>query len=177
MRPEEISLDALPRVRRDGVDPEAAADLLRKAAWELMEALAANQKLGETVDQLRARVGELEGQLAELETRAAKHREPDELTRSLLESVRRVAHEQRESARHEAELTLKKARSRAAEIEAAGRRRVEAGNAELAALERLRAEVAAELRSALEAVVALSDEPARAAELEAQESLFERQAS
>jgi polyhydroxyalkanoate synthesis regulator phasin len=167
LRPEEISVDALPRVRRGGVDPEAAAELVRRAAWDLMEALAANAKLAETVDSLTARTKELETQVAALEAAAARRRDPDELVRSLLASTQKVVHEQREAARREADQLLRKARKRAREIENEPRRRSDAVVADISELEALRAEVAVELRAALESVVAIAGGDGRDAPLAA----------
>lgn len=157
LSPEEISVAALPRVRRDGVDPKAVAELLGRAAWEVMGTQGMNAKLTETVERLTARVKELEAQVAELESYAARHRAPDDVARSLLDSARRVALEQRQISRREAELLLKKARTRAAEIEAEARNREKVVGADLAALLERRAQLVAELRSALQAVVALGD--------------------
>jgi cell division septum initiation protein DivIVA len=157
LRPEEISLDALPRVRRDGVDPAAAQELLRRAAWDLMEALAANAKLAGTVAELRQRSQELEAQIAELEAAAARRRDPDDLVRSLLASTQRTVQEQRGAARQEAELLLKKAQARAAVIEREARSRAETAIAEAATLEARRAELSSELRGALQTVLALYD--------------------
>jgi len=157
MRPEEISLDALPRVRRDGVDPAAAQQLLQQAAWDLMEVLAANAKLTETVDELTQIRQELETRVAELEAAATRRRDPDDLVRSLLASTQKTVQEQRETARREAELLLKKTRARAAEIEREMKDRAEAAIAEATRAEAMRAELAAEIRESLQAVLALCD--------------------
>jgi cell division septum initiation protein DivIVA len=157
LRPEEISLDALPRVRRDGVDPAAAQELLRRAAWDLMQALASNAKLTQTVAELRQQSQALEAQIAELEASAAKRRDPDDLVRSLLASTQKTVQEQRGAARQEAELLLKKAHARAAVIEREARSRAQTAIADAATLEAKRAELSSELRGALETVLALYD--------------------
>jgi DNA repair ATPase RecN len=157
LQPEEITLDALPRVRRDGVDPAAAEDLLRRAAWELMEALSANTKLAATVEDLRQERQELDARVAELEAAATRRKDPDDLVRSLLASTQRTVREQRETARREAELLLKKTRARAADIESEMKNRAAAAVEEATKLEAVRAELTGELRAALEAVLALCD--------------------
>lgn len=134
-------------------------ELLKRVAWDYRGLLSQNKKLAD-------RVGELELVREALELQARSHeaaaterkdrKDPDELARSLLASVRRAVHEQREDARREAELVLKKARERAHEIENEARAYAGSGLAELAALEALRDEVAGNLRRTLESIAAVA---------------------
>lgn len=161
LRPEDLDVSALPHSPFGGVKADATAELLRRAAWEYREALAQNARLTRTVEELNARIQELEAQLASLEVASAGRKDPDELARALLASAQRLAREQREAARHESELLLKKVRARAREIENEARKRADAYRAELRRLQVLRAERAGELRQAVEAVLALgADLPA-----------------
>lgn len=99
------------------------AELLQRAAWDYREVLAEKQRLARTVEELTQQVHELTERAASHEKEAAPHKEPDELARFLLASAQRTAREEREAARQECELMLKKAARRAKEIEdgAAGR--------------------------------------------------------
>ncbi len=155
MRPEDLSLSGLPKTPFGGVKSDAVADLLKRVAWDYREVLGQNRQLGRQVDELLQAREALEAQVAALEAAAAERKEPDELARTLLSSAQRTAREQREAARREAELLLKKARERAHQIENEVRASAEVCLAELAKLEELRDEVTSELRTALEAIVAL----------------------
>lgn len=155
VRPEDLSIAGLPKTPFGGVKADAADALLKRAAWELLELLARNKQLAAKVDELELVRQALELQVASLEEAAAGHKEPDEIARTLLSSAQRAAREQREGARREGELLLKKARERAGEIEGDARKHAEEALAEIAALEQLRDDVARELRAALEGLVAL----------------------
>jgi cell division septum initiation protein DivIVA len=117
LRPEDLNLSALPRNRRGQLKEDALAELLQRAAWDYREVLAERQRLARTVEELTQRVDELTQQLAALEQDASRHKSPDELARVLLFSAQRAAREEREAARQESVLMLKKAARRAARLE------------------------------------------------------------
>jgi cell division initiation protein len=142
IRPEDLNLSALPRSPLGHLKADAVGDLLQRAAWDYREALAQNQRLARTVEELTKRVEELTAQIASLEVAAARHKDPDELARTLLASAQRAAREERESARREAELVLKKAARRAKRVEEDARRHEEDRVTELVS-ERTSLEVAA----------------------------------
>jgi len=150
-------MSGLPRSPLGGVKADAVADLLKRAAWDYREVLARNKQLEQAMEELTRRSEELETQVAQLESSAAERKDPDELTRTLLASAHRTAREQRESARRDGELLLKKSRARAREIEEDARKAVAAARHELARVEALRDELARELHSALEAIAALGE--------------------
>jgi cell division septum initiation protein DivIVA len=152
VRPEDLTVSALPRTALGHLKADAVADLLQRAAWDLREALARNQQLTNTVEELSRQVEELAAEVASLEEAAARRKDPDELARSLLASAQRSAREERESARQECELMLKKAASRAERMEEESARRAEARISELARLEELREEVVRQFRSTLKAI-------------------------
>lgn len=148
IRPEDLNLSALPRSPLGHLKAEAVAELLQRAAWDYGEALALNQRLAATLEMLTQQVEELTAQVTSLEEAAARHRDPDEVARTLLASAR----EERESARREAELLLKKAARRAARIEREGARDVEGRMSELTRIKELREEVIAQFRATLAAI-------------------------
>ena len=150
LRPEDLNLSALPRSPLGHLKAEAVGELLQRAAWEYRETLAQNKQLTKSVEELGRRVEELTAQVASLEEAAARRKDPDELARSLLASAQRTAREQRESARREAELILKKATQRADRLEEDAARRGADRLAEIARLEALRDELIARLRGMLE---------------------------
>lgn len=113
IRPEDLNLSALPRSPLGHLKADAVAELLQRAAWDYRESLALNQRLAAQVRDLTHRIEELTAQVTSLEEVAARHKDPDELARTLLASAQRAAREERESARREAELLLKKANRRA----------------------------------------------------------------
>jgi len=158
IQPEDLNPSGLPRSTFGGVKEEAVADLLKRTAWDYREALARKKQLEAEVEQLTRRAEELEEQLAATQAKAAERRDPDELLLTVLGSAQRAAREQREEARREAELLLRKARVRARRIEDDAVRRADAERGELAAIEALRDEVADELRSLLESILALGRE-------------------
>ncbi len=149
IRPEDLNLSALPRSPLGHLKTEAVDDLLRRAAWDYREALAQNQRLGALVDELTQRVEELTAQVTSLGEEAARHKDPDEVARTLLASAQRIAREERESARREAELLLKKAARRAEQMEREITRDAESRMSELSKVEELREEVIAQLRATL----------------------------
>lgn len=134
---------------------DAAADLLQRAAADYGEALAQARRLAETVEEQARRIEELEAQVASLRADVGARKHPDELAWTLLASAQRLAREQREEARRESELLLKKAERRAERIESDVRRRLEGGFSELERFDALRQELSGQLRSTLEAIVAL----------------------
>jgi cell division initiation protein len=94
---------------------------------------------------------DLADRLEELETDARKHRELETLLRSTLVSAERAAQDMKEQARRESDLTVQ-------EAHAEGRRIVRAAAGELQRLEDEARKIRAQLRTALEAVAAVSDE-------------------
>jgi cell division septum initiation protein DivIVA len=144
MRPEDLTISGLPRSSLPGgIKADAATELLERAATAYRAALA-------RIDELEAQVSSLK-----LKAEAASRKDPYELGRTMLESAHRKAQEQREDARRESELLLKKAERRATRIELDAQRRLDDGLAELEQLATFRAELSGRLRSTLEAIVAL----------------------
>lgn len=160
LRPEDLSLSALPRSPLGHLRTDAVGDLLQRAAWDYRETLADNQRLARTVEELTRQVEEATAQVALLEEAAARHKDPDELARSLLASARRAAREERESARREAELVLKKAAERADRLEEDVARSESDRLAEIDRLEALRDELLVRLRGMLETLVSRYDDSA-----------------
>jgi cell division septum initiation protein DivIVA len=161
LKPEDLNLSALPRSPLGHLKSDAVGDLLQRAAWDYRETLAQNQRLTSTVEELTSRVEELSEHVASLEETAARRKDPDELGRSLLASAQRAAREEREAARLEAELILKKAARRADKLDADLARleadrlselaRVEAEHlAEIARLDGVKDELLGRLRRMLE---------------------------
>jgi cell division septum initiation protein DivIVA len=158
IRPEDLTISALPRsALPGGLKADAAAALLESAARDYRESLAKSKRLTETVEQQARRIEELEAQVASLEAEAAARKDPDELARTLLSSAQRRVRDQREEARRETELLLRKAARRAERIEQDARRRLEKELLELGQLDAFREEVSERLRSTLEAIVAFGD--------------------
>jgi cell division septum initiation protein DivIVA len=153
LRPEDLSLSALPRSRLGHLKTDAVAELLQRAAWDYRETLAQNDRLAKTVEELSGRVEELMAQVSSLEEAAARRKDPDELAKSLLASAQRAARAERESARRDGELILKKAAGRANKIEADIARRRAGRLSEITRLEALRDEISARLRGMLETLV------------------------
>jgi cell division septum initiation protein DivIVA len=153
IRPEDLSLSAVARGPFGQLRAGAVEKLLQRAAWDYGEALAENQRLARRVEELSQRVEELTAQVASLEGESVRRRDSDELARTLIASAQRAAREERESARREAELLLKKAARRASRVEE-GVDRLEADRRlELARLEALRGDVVVRLRGTLETMV------------------------
>lgn len=150
LRPEDLNLSALPRNPLGHLKADAVGELLQHAAWDYRETLAENERLAKSVAELGRRVEELTTQVAALEESAARRKEPDELARSLLASAQRAAREERESARREGEVILKKAARRAKELEDDLARQEADRVAEITRLEALRDELHARLRAMLE---------------------------
>jgi cell division initiation protein len=158
IRPEDLTVSGLPRSNLPGgIKPDAAADLLQRVAWDFRAALTQNQQLDKVVGEQARRIEELEAQIASLEADAARRKDPDELSRRLLASAHRTAREEREEARRESELLLKKAERRAERIELEARRRLEGEILQLERLDTLRTELCSGLRSTLQAIVALGN--------------------
>jgi cell division septum initiation protein DivIVA len=154
LRPEDLDISAVARSPFGHLRADSVEQLLRRAAWAYREALAENQRLGQTVDDLTQRVEELTKQVASLEEATARYKERDELARTLLASAQRAAREERESARQEAELILKKAARRAGQLEQKAGRLEADRLSELARLDAWRDDTIARLRGTLEAIVA-----------------------
>lgn len=152
IRPEDLNLSALPRSPLGHLKADAVADLLQRAAWDYREAIAQNRRLTSIVEELTQRLEELTAQVDSLEAAAARHKDPDELARTLLASAQRAAREERESARREAELLLKKANRRAEQLEHNSTRDAEDRLSELTRIEELREEVIAQFRATLAAI-------------------------
>lgn len=150
LRPEDLTLSALPRTPLGHLKTDSVGELLQHAAWDYREALAESQRLTKSVEDLGRRVEELMAQVASLEEAAARRKSPDELARSLLASAQRAAREQRESARREGELILKKATERAERVEEDAARRGADRLAEIARLEGFRDELLGRFRGMLE---------------------------
>ena len=129
-----------------GIKADAVAELVKQAAWDLRSA--------------HAQIQQLEAKVASLEADASARKDPYELGKAVLASAHRMADEQRETARQESELALKKAEGRAVRIELDAQRRLDAGISQLEQLEAFRVELSGRLRSTLEAIVALGGDKA-----------------
>lgn len=152
LRPDDLSVSALPRSPLGHLKTEAVEELLQRAAWDYREVLGQNHQLTLEVDQLTRQVEQLMAEIVSLEEAVSKRKNPDELARTLLASAQRTARAERDAARHEAESTLKKARTRAERVEKDMARRIEQHLDELARLEALRNDVIKTLRASLEEV-------------------------
>lgn len=152
IHPDDFDISALPRTRLGHLKDDAVADFLQRAAWDYRQVLAQKQQLGSSVEELTARIEELTKQLASLEEAAAHRKDSDELARSLLAAAQRTAREERDSARRDVELMLKKAARRVERLDEEVERRAEERLSELARIEALREEVAAQLRVTLRAL-------------------------
>jgi cell division septum initiation protein DivIVA len=152
LRPDDLSVSALPRSPLGHLKTEAVEELLQRAAWDYREALGRNQQLTNQVEHLTQRVDELMAEIASLEEAATKRKNPDELALALLAAAQRTARAERDAARQEAESTLKKARRRAESIEGDVGRRTKERQAELSRLEAMREDVVARLRALLQTV-------------------------
>jgi cell division septum initiation protein DivIVA len=147
LRPEDLTISGLPRSPLPGgIKADAVADLVQQAASDLRSA--------------RARIEQLEAKVASLEADASARKDPYELGKAVLASAHRMADEQRETARHESELVLKKAEGRAVRIELDAQRRLDDGISQLEQLEALRVDLSGRLRSTLEAIAALGGDKA-----------------
>jgi cell division septum initiation protein DivIVA len=150
LRPEDLNLSALPKTALGHLKTEAVAELLQRAAWDYREVLAQNQRLTSTVEELSRELEELRAQAASLQELVERRKDPDELARTLLTFAQRAAREERESARREGELALKKAARRAAKLEDDVAQRHADRLSEIARLEALRDEISVRLRGTLE---------------------------
>ncbi len=157
LRPEDLNLSALPRSPLGHLKTDAVGELLQRAAWDYRETLAQNQRLTSTVEELSRRVDELVAQVASLEEVAARRKDPDELARSLLASAQRTAREEREAARREGELVLKKAARHADKMDEELARAHADRVSEITRLEALRDELTARLRGMLETLASRHD--------------------
>jgi cell division septum initiation protein DivIVA len=147
LRPEDLTMSGLPRSPLPGgIKADAVAELVKQAAWDLRSA--------------HARIQQLEAKVASLEADASARKDPYELGKAVLASAHRMADEQRETARQESELALKKAEGRAVRIELDAQRRLDDGISQLEQLEAFRVELSGRLRSTLEAIVALGGDKA-----------------
>lgn len=153
LRPDDLSVSALPRSPLGHLKIDAVEELLQRAAWDYRELLGRNQQLANQVEQLTQRVDELMVEIGSLEEAATKRKSPDELARALLAAAQRTARAERDAARREAESTLKKARMRAESMERDVARRTEQQLDDLARLQALREDLVTQLRSLLETVV------------------------
>jgi cell division septum initiation protein DivIVA len=153
--PEDLNISALPRNRFGQLKEDAASEFLQRAAWNYRQALSEKQRLARMVDELTEQVDELREHVSTLETEAARQKEPDELARVLLASARGTAREERQAARRECELMLKKAIRRSQQIEEwAARRAAERAESDALRGERRKRELTS---AQVEANAALAD--------------------
>lgn len=160
--PEEINAAGLPRSPLGGYKAGPTEELLKRVAWDygqLVNEHAKHAKQAETVERLTRRTDELEAQVASLQALLDGHKDPDELARTLLAAAQRAARELRESARSDGEAILKKARTRAQEIESEAQKRSGASVAEVTQLKELRERVRDQLRETLDSMVAIGEAP------------------
>ena len=155
LTPEAIETVELERVKLGGYDRDRTDELLRRIAWDFRRLLQERSVLEEEVRRL-------ERELAKIERREV-------LQASMLRPTRTLARELREAARQEAALIVKKARERAAAIEADAERKSAGRLAELQRFEKLTGMVRMELRAFLTSVLEAVDGPAPPAEAPAAE--------
>ena len=147
--PDEVNVE-LPRVLVGGLKVGPVAALLRRVAADYTQLYEENEALKETVERLERGAAAVPAAApAPQGGRPAVPREPDELARLVLSTAKQASAELRDSARRESEGMLRKAsaRSRQLEHDRAGQ------EAELAALDALRRETRAAMRSSLEAAL------------------------
>lgn len=154
LNPEEISATHLPRGPLGGYRAGPTEELLKQVAWDYGQLVHEFAKAAETVERLTVRCGELEAQVASLQTLLAGHKDSDEVAHALIASAQRAARELRESARSEGEAILRKARSRAKEIEVEAQKRSGASVAAATQLKELRERVRNQLRETLDSMTA-----------------------
>jgi cell division septum initiation protein DivIVA len=154
LNPEEISATNLPRGPLGGYKAGPTEELLKQVAWDYGQLVHEFAKAAETVERLTGRCGELEAQVASLQTVLAGYKDSDEVAHALIASAQRAARELRESARSEGEALLRKARSRAKEIEVEAQKRSGASVAAATQLKELRERVRDQLRETLDSMTA-----------------------
>jgi len=88
-----------------------------------------------------------------LERLVHHHQSRQEISEGLFQTAKRMAHELRESARENAEATLKAAHRRAAEIEREAHVDARHANAEIGRLQQLESDLRDRLRETLQAVI------------------------
>jgi len=174
--PEEIGPANLPRTSLGGYKSGPTDDLLKRVAWDYRQLVHEHRTLEDAADQLGRRADELEAQVRSLQGLLEEHRDPDEISRTLLGAAQRAARELRDSARNDCEAMLKKAQRRAGQIEAEAQKQTAAASAELARLQQLGSQVRQELRSTLDTILAMGEksspatvEPSEPSDLAAQD--------
>jgi len=160
--PEEIGPANLPRTSLGGYKSGPTEDLLKRVAWDYRQLVHEHRTLEDAADQLGRRADELEAQVRSLQGLLEEHRDPDEISRTLLAAAQRAARELRDSARNDCEAMLKKAQRRAGQIEAEAQTQTAAASAELARLQQLGSQVRQELRSTLDTILAMGEMPSPA---------------
>jgi chromosome segregation ATPase len=162
IRPDDLSLSALPRTRFGHLSEEAVAELLQRVSWDLREAVGQKQRLAAKVEELTRISEELNAQVASLEEETARRKDPDELLRTLLTTAQRAAREQRDSARRDCELMLKKAAHRVKRVESNSARRIESRMSELQKLEATQKALVAEARETATSITTEAQDQAAA---------------
>ena len=152
LSPDEIDAVHLPRATVGGYKARPTADLLNRVSWDYRQIVHQHGEVVEELEQLRARVAELELELQEVKHAADGRRDLDELTRVVLATAQRASRELREAARQEAETTLRKAHRREVDLERQLASRRERALKEIAALEATRSCLHEEMQSALESL-------------------------
>jgi cell division septum initiation protein DivIVA len=171
--PNEIDVE-LPRALVGGLKQGPTEELLHRVAADYAQLYDENRKLKAAIDRLELRAKEpvaapeangapetngapqavpapIEQVVAQPAVR--EHREVDDLARVVLGAAQRAAREMRESARLDCELMLKKASTRAHEIERAAERARAEKEGDLQQLEALRRETAARMRASLRTIL------------------------
>jgi cell division septum initiation protein DivIVA len=120
---------------------------------ENSELFAKNEKLRAEVERLTAEGGRLAAEVERLRSQDSENNEREELTRTLLKTAQRVAHEIRDKAKAEAEAVLAEAHGRAEQIEAGAKEGVRNSSDEVARLRRLEEDLRIRLQQTLEAVL------------------------
>ena len=148
LSPEEIEHVKLRRRVLGGYPTRKTRELLRQIAWDLRDVLHERTTL------------EAENRRLRVELDRREHR--DEIEDATLKSARHVAREITETARHDAELILRKAYKRAGEVLRTADKEYEARSGELRVLDEQSKLVRNHLRAVLEAVLRSLDDTSAA---------------
>ena len=152
--PGQISLAGLPRDAFGGYKTGPADDLIARVASDYRQLVHERDKLKETVAVLRQRVDEADRELASFRDQSVRQVQPDEIGRALLEAAQRMARDLREQARSDSDAALRKARSRARQIESEADRHHQATDR----ARRLGIDVYRQLQATLAAILEARDE-------------------
>lgn len=155
--PDEIKAERLPRARVGGYATVATEALLTQASWDYRQALHDLEQMYAENAQLQERIEALEKQADALRAEATAGESKAGRVDATLQTAQRVAREERESARRDCEVMLKKTRRRVAEMERAVDKKRSALATELRDLETETETVRKRLREYLTTTLAALD--------------------